>query len=144
MRLKSLHLFPFYTFPSVHLSRLKFKSGSGKGGSHLRHREAGRLFLSLCLKASFSLPQLPHAEYLLHARLWVKGQGIPGWVPQTQSEGTDLSKVTKLLTVVHGRCKGLRALRADSSYDISEATETCSHVSKIASIKSRQLSLIFF
>ena len=75
---KSLHLFPFYTFPSVQLSRLKFKSGSGKGGSHLRHRGGGRLFLSLCLKASFSLPQLPHAEYLLHARLWVKGQGVYG------------------------------------------------------------------
>lgn len=39
---------------------------------------------------------------------------------KAQSEGTDLSKVTKLLTVVHGRCKGLRALRADSSYDTSQ------------------------
>lgn len=54
-------------------------------------------------------------------------------------------QVTKLLTVVHGRCKGLRALRADSSYDTSQRQQkTCSHVSKIASIKSRQLSLIFF
>lgn len=92
---KSLHLFPFYTFPSVQLSRLKFKSGSGKGGSHLRHRGGGRLFLSLCLKASFSLPQLPHAEYLLHARLWVKGQGIPGWAPQSPERGDRLTQGDK-------------------------------------------------